>query len=140
MLDLPHHLAFALPLNCCIFCNGCCTLQLAAGKDRLQVARDHRLVAPEQLRQLLKAQPDAFALDAHLDAGFAAFVNHHLVIGFHNPRSLRKASASWMRSAPEISLGSRASRSWARVRDSRSLPAMPAIIGLTCCENLLISS
>jgi hypothetical protein len=85
-------------------------LQLAAGKDRLQVARDHRLVAPEQLRQLLKAQPDAFALDAHLDARLAAFVNHDLVIGFHNPRSFRNASASGTRSSPEMSLGSRVRR------------------------------
>ena len=111
ILDLAYHLSLALALNCCIFCNCCPTLQLVAGKNVAQVARDHRLVLPEQVGQLLQAQPNILLLDAHFDAGVTAFINDDFRFRPHSPRSLRKASAFLMRSSPEIILGRRVSLS-----------------------------
>lgn len=68
MLHLPRHLAAPLALNCRKFCDswGLAARELLP-EGIADVLADRLDVAPEQLRELLAAEPDLPALAVHLD-------------------------------------------------------------------------
>lgn len=66
MLDL---VGLSVSCSCCNICNNCLAREFSLVEDILDILRDHRLIALEELRHLPERKPGGLAGEADLDSG-----------------------------------------------------------------------